>query len=141
MSAYVPVDLEREVLAQFSNHCAYCQTSEALTAVTFEIEHILPRALRGETIIENLCLACPTCNRLKSDRTTARDPVSMQDVPLFHPQRDVWAEHFAWSKGATEIVGLTAIGRATVAALRINRLQLVRVRRMWVLIGEHPPAE
>ena len=43
------------------------------------------------------------------------------------------------SKGATEVVGLTAIGRATIAALRMNRSQLVRVRRMWGMMGEHPP--
>ncbi|MEL6778294.1 MAG: HNH endonuclease, partial [Cyanobacteria bacterium J06597_16] len=29
--------------------------------------------------------------------------------------------------------------RATCAALRMNRPQLVRVRRMWVILGEHPP--
>ena len=69
----------------------------------------------------------------------ACDPVSARDVPLFHPQRDVWAEHFAWTEGATEIVGLTDVGRATVAALRMNRSQLVRVRHMWAIMGEHPP--
>jgi hypothetical protein len=68
-----------------------------------------------------------------------RDPVSARDVPLFHPQRDVWAEHFAWAEGASEITGLTAIGRATVAALRMNRLQLIRMRRMWRKMGEYPP--
>ncbi len=71
----------------------------------------------------------------------ARDPVSARDVPLFHPQRDIWAEHFAWAEDATEIVGLTAVGRATVAALRMNRPQLVRVRRMWGIMGEHPPIQ
>jgi hypothetical protein len=138
VSAYVPVDLQRDVRAQFANCCAYCRTAEELTVVTFEFEHILPRSLGGETVLENLCLACPTCNRSKADHTRARDPVSAQDVPLFHPQCDVWAEHFAWAEGATEIVGLTSIGRATVDALRMNRSQLVRMRRMWGMMGEHP---
>ncbi len=139
MSAYVSVDLQREIRAQFANCCAYCRTAEALTVVTFEFEHIVPKSSSGKTVFENLCLSCPTCNRFKSDRTVARDPVSAQDVPLFHPQHDVWSEHFAWSDGATEIVGLTAIGRATAAALRMNRSQLVRMRRMWAMMGEHPP--
>jgi hypothetical protein len=141
VSAYVPVDLQREIRAQFANRCAYCRTAEALTVVTFEIEQILPRASGGATVLENLCLACPTCNRLKADRTSARDPVSARDVPLFHPQRDDWAEHFAWNEDATEIVGLTATGRATIAALRMNRSPLVRVRRMRSLMGEHPPVD
>jgi len=139
VSAYVPVDLQREVRAQFANCCAYCCTAEELTVVTFEFEHIAPRSSGGETVLDNLCLACPTCNRFKADRTMVRDPVSAQDVPLFHPQRDVWAEHFVWAKGASEIAGLTAIGRATIAALHMNRSQLVRVRRMWAIMGEHPP--
>lgn len=139
MSRYVPVSLQREVRAQFAGCCAYCHTAEALTVVTFEIEHIRPRGLGGETVLENLCLACPTCNRHKADRTTAPDALSDRDVPLFHPQRDVWAEHLTWSEGATLIAGLTAIGRATIALLRMNRPQLVRVRRMWVTMGEHPP--
>jgi len=138
VSAYVPVDLQQEVRAQFANCCAYCRTAEELTVVTFEFEHIVPRSSGGETVLENLCLACPTCNRFKVDRTTAYDPVSERDVPLFHSQSDVWVEHFAWADGATEIVGLTAIGRAIIAALRMNRPQLIRVRRMWRMMGKHP---
>lgn len=139
MSVYVPVDLQREIRAQFANCCAYCRTAEELTVVTFEFEHIAPRSSGGETVLENLCLAFPTCNRFKADRTLVPDPASGRNVPLFHPQRDVWTEHFAWAEGATEIAGLTAIGRATVATLHINRRQLVRIRRMWCIMGEHPP--
>ena len=139
VSRYVPVELQREVRAQFANCCAYCHSAEALTVVTFEIEHILPRSSSGQTVLENLCLACPSCNRYKADRTTAQDPESRNEVSLFHPQRDNWASHFAWSEEATVIVGLTAIGRATIAALHMNRPQLIRVRRMWVAMGEHPP--
>jgi hypothetical protein len=138
VSAYVPVDLQRTVRAQFANCCAYCRTAEELTVVTFEFEHIVPRSSGGATLLENLCLACPTCNRFKADRTAAHDPVSVQDVPLFHPQHDDWAQHFTWAEGDTEIVGLTPVGRATIAALQMNRPQLVRVRRMWRIMGEHP---
>lgn len=139
MSVYIPVDLQREIRAQFGDCCAYCHTAEELTVVTFEFEHIEPRSAGGETVLENLCLACPACNRSKANRTTLHDSVSGQDVPLFHPQRDAWAEHFSWSADASEIVGLTATGRATVAALHMNRSQMVRVRRMWRVLGEHPP--
>ena len=139
MSKYVPVDLQREVRALFEDCCAYCHTAERLTVVTFELEHIVPRASGGETAFENLCLACPTCNRHKADRIMARDELSDREVRLFHPQRDGWPVHFAWVEGATVIAGLTAIGRATIAALRMNRSQLVRIRRMWVAMGEHPP--
>lgn len=107
------------------------QTLSIFDAITF-----------GEVDVmrDNLCLACPTCNCYKAHRQTAPDPSTEQTVALFHPHQQSWTDHFAWSEESTEIVGLTPVGRATIFALRMNRPQLVRVRRMWVRMGEHPPA-
>lgn len=41
---------------------AYCRTPEALTVTTFEFEHIIPLSAGGQTVFDNLCLACP-CNK------------------------------------------------------------------------------
>ena len=139
MSAYVPAALRRLVRERFANRCAYCRTAEHLTATHFEIEHIEPRAAGGETVFANLCLACPMCNRFKSDSSSAVDPLTATSVPLFHPQSQVWTEHFDWSDDATEIIGRSPVGRATVAALRMNRPPMIRVRRMWIAMAEHPP--
>ena len=35
--------------------------------------------------------------------------------------------------------GLTAVGRTTISALKMNRAAMIRVRRMWVAMAEHPP--
>lgn len=139
MSVYIPVDLQRQIRAHFNNCCAYCQTAESLTVTTFEFEHIIPRAANGQTIFANLCLACPSCNRYKASRQAAIDPVSQKETSLFHPQQQVWTEHFAWNENATEIMGLTPVGRVTVSTLKMNRPQLTRVREMWVRLREHPP--
>lgn len=139
MSAYIPVDLQRRIRERFENCCAYCQTAEHLTATTFEIEHIVPRSAGGETSYENLCLACPMCNRYKSDADSAIDPETGHAVRLFHPHRDRWADHFAWSDDATLLTGLSPTGRATLQALKINRSAMIRVRLMWVMMNEHPP--
>ena len=120
MSVYVPVELQRAVRARFSSCCAYCHTAESLSIAIFEFEHILPRSAGGTTDFENLCF-------------------SDHDAPLFHPVRDQWADHFSWSEDASTIVALTATGRATVAALRMNRPVLIRLRRMWAAMAEHPP--
>jgi hypothetical protein len=138
VSAYVPADIRQQVRELFSNCCAYCQTPEDLTVVTFEVEHIVPRSAGGETILHNLCFACPTCNRCKADRTTILDPRTKQEIPLFQPRDDEWSAHFSWNDDATEIIALTDAGLATIAALRMNRPQLVRLRRMWAAMGEHP---
>jgi len=139
MKVYIPVELQRRVREHFVNCCAYCRTAEELTVAIFEFEHIVPRSAGGETTFENLCLACPTCNRFKSNLTLGRDAVTQADVPLFHPQQHQWEEHFSWNEDSTEIIGLTPTGRATIAILRMNRPQIVRVRRMWVVMNEHPP--
>lgn len=139
MSVYVPVALQREVRDHFRNLCAYCRTAEALTVVTFELEHIVPLAVGGETTFKNLCLACPSCNRHKATRQQAPDPETGELTPLFHPHRDRWERHFAWAESGTILSALTPTGRATTAALHMNRAQMIRVRRLWVTLGEHPP--
>jgi hypothetical protein len=140
MSVYIPVVLRQQIRDQFAHCCAYCQTAEQLTVAIFEIEHIMPLVAGGDTVVDNLCLACPTCNRYKATQLTAVDPQTGDSAPLFHPQQQVWTDHFSWNDSHTELVGLTTSGRATIETLRMNRPQLVRVRRMWVKLGEHPPA-
>jgi hypothetical protein len=58
---------------------------------------------------------------------------------LFNPRRDKWTTHFAWTDDATQVLGLTAIGRATVEALQLNRAALINLRRALIKAGEHPP--
>ena len=138
MSDYIPADLRRRVRAHFSQCCAYCRSSEALTVVTFEVEHILPLSLGGPTEFENLGLACPTCNRHKSNRVVGINDEGLESR-LFHPQRDRWLDHFDWSISGIVIVGLTDVGTATINLLRMNRPQLIEVRSLWVIVGKHPP--
>lgn len=140
MSAYIAVHLQKQVREYFDECCAYCKTAEFLTAVTFEFEHIQPISKGGQTVFENLALACPSCNRYKGNRENAIAPSSNDLVALFHPQQQLWQDRFSWNESKTEIIGKTAIAQTTIAALKMNRSSLVRVRTMWVKLGEHPPA-
>jgi hypothetical protein len=90
---------------------------------------------------ENLAFACQGCNNHKYTKTDAIDPVSGEVMPLFHPRRDRWRDHFVWSHDFSRIIGLTAKGRATVETLRLNRPGLVNLRRALFLHGEHPLVE
>jgi hypothetical protein len=147
MSRYVPVSLKAQVRERFANCCGYCQTAERLTAMRFELEHVFPLSLGGKTIFENLCLACWFCNQLKGDRIAFIDPKSGDGlrptlghrVAIFHLQQQVWSEHFGWTQDSSIVVGKTAIGRAAVATLQMNREVLVSMREMWVIFGKHPP--
>src|SRR5262249_4787710 len=105
----------------------------------FHIDHIIPTARGGATVFGNLCLSCPFCNQFKQQRTRARDPQTGRTTRLFNPRRDKWRQHFKWSDDGTQLVGLTASGRATVSALCMNNAISVKARGYWVVSGVHPP--
>ena len=80
----IPVSLRRQIRTIYRHRCAYCQSPEALMGVTFEVDHIIPEAMGGPTVLDNLCLCCPTCNRHKGARTSVVDPQTGDVVALFH---------------------------------------------------------
>lgn len=108
---------------------------------SFSVEHIVPREKGGNTASENLALACQGCNGHKHTKVGGRDPINKENVPLFHPRRQLWRDHFAWDHTGTLILGLTPTGRATVEALKLNREALVNLRRALRMLGNHPPPE
>ncbi len=69
----------------------------------------------------------------------AMDSETDEKVQLFNPRRDEWRKHFVWSADKLQILGLTAIGRATVEALQFNRERILSVRAADVEVGRHPP--
>ena len=106
--------------------------------VPFKVDHITPTSLGEKTELENLALACFHCNRCKSNVVKAIDPETIK-VGLFHTRKDTWSEHFIWSKDGLFIVALTAMGRATLIKLELNRERVIYIRTEDVLIGRHPP--
>ena len=107
---------------------------------SFAVEHITPRKRGGQTVENNLALACQGCNEHKHTKVKTRDPLTGKLAPLFHPRRHQWAEHFTLSADDLEILGITPTGRATVAALQLNRAEVVNLRRVLSAFDEHPPA-
>jgi 5-methylcytosine-specific restriction endonuclease McrA len=134
----IPGKLRRFVRARARFHCEYCKAPLRIL-VSMEVDHVKPRGLEGETNADNLCLACTSCNGSKHDFITAIDPQTEVEVPLYNPRTQQWTEHFRWNNDVTVILGLTAIGRATIVRLRMNRRDLVIARRLWKLAGWSPP--
>ena len=99
---------------------------QAVQGAEFHIDHVIPTAAGGTDGIDNLSLACPSCNLSKNDRTTASDPDTGRAVPLFQPRTQVWADHFAWV--GFRVAGRTPEGRATVDAFRLNSPRRLFVR-------------
>ena len=138
----IPADVDQRVRTAARNRCGYCLSPQHLVMARLEIEHIKPRSKGGSDEESNLWLACPICNRHKANKTTAIDPEAGETVSLFNPRTQSWHEHFLWSQDSLRIIGQTAIGRATVAALRLSDdPDAVEVRSYWVLAGWHPPVD
>jgi hypothetical protein len=139
-TVYIPQLIDRRVREAARNRCGYCLSPQHLVMARLEIEHIIPLARQGSNDESNLWLACPLCNRYKSDKIVAIDPETKTEVPLFNPRTQVWHEHFQWADDGIRIIGLTPIGRATVLALHLSDdPDALEVRRYWVLAGWHPP--
>ena len=103
------------------------------------VDHIIPISAGGETAQENLCYSCVSCNSFKFNFQSGIDPDTQQEAPLYNPRKDQWNEHFRWSEDGSQIVGLTLVGRATVARLRMNQPNIVVARHVWISAGLHPP--
>lgn len=84
-------------------------------------------------------MACFGCNSAKGTHTTAIDPLTYEAVPLYHPRHDRWEAHFQWDVTYTRLVGISAVGRATIALLNLNRNGLVNLRRILHAANAHPP--
>jgi hypothetical protein len=123
------------VSARARHACEYCRAPEIVFNLPFEVEHITPRALGGETTDENLALSCRSCNLYKADHVGAVDELTRQEASLFNPRRDGWDEHFSFVTGTGEIEGLTATGRATVSRLHMNGKVQVEARKQWLRLG------
>lgn len=120
-----------EIRARADGRCEYCRLPEAFSGAAFHIEHIVPRSRGGSHAAGNVALSCPMCNGQKGSRVRAADPRTGRQERLFHPRRDAWTRHFAWSGNRLTIEGRTTIGRATVAALSLNSLARQAFRRIW----------
>jgi hypothetical protein len=125
--------IEQEVRRRAEDRCEYCRLPQAPTKLSFSIDHVRARQHGGEDDLENLALACGFCNRHKGPNIASVDSITGQIVPRFNPRTDRWAEHFRFEDAA--ILGLTPIGRATVAVLSLNSRFQLAIRRALISEG------
>jgi HNH endonuclease len=120
--------MDRDLVRQRAAfRCEYCLLGEGDSPVAHHLEHIIAKQHGGSGDPENLALACQRCNLFKGPNLTGVDPVTERIVPLFHPRRDRWSDHFTEENGIID--GLTAIGRATAKVMAMNDPRRVELRR------------
>ncbi len=125
--ARIPLSLRRGVSARAGEQCEYCLYPQAFSFATFEMEHIIAEKHRGQTVSENLALACQECNGYKGTDLGSIDALTNQFSFFYNPRKQVWNEHFQMEAGV--IIPLTAEGRVTVHILQFNQAHRVEERR------------
>jgi HNH endonuclease len=126
------------VAERAEHRCEYCQAPEAIFNLSFEVEHITPSSRGGSDDPANLALSCRAYNLYKGDRTEGSDDESGAEVPLFNPRVDDWERHFTVDGATGDILGLSVVGRATMAALQMNRPVQLAARLQWKRLGIYP---
>ncbi len=127
------------VFERADHRCEYCLTPVACSVQPFAVEHIMPRIKGGSDDPSNLACSCGGCNGHKYNKTTASDPALLKPALLYNPRKHRWKKHFTWSDDFQRIIGVSAIGRATVETLHLNRPGVIKIRKLLIGSGEHPP--
>ena len=129
--------LQRRVWRRARGCCEYCLMPQEHDDTPFEIDHVIAKKHEGPTAGKNLSLSCFHCNSFKGPNIAGVDRKTHKLTQLFNPRRHSWARHFRW-QGAY-LIGRTAIGRLTIALLKINDPLRVDLRQNLMDEGLFPP--
>jgi hypothetical protein len=134
------VALTRELVRQRANgRCEYCRLHQRFSDLSHHIEHVIARQHGGLDECDNLALACHFCNFRKGPNLSGIDPVTGTLVPLFHPRRDSWTEHFLLDR--TRIESATPLRRATILVLAMNEARRLDLRSAILDSGQSPVSD
>jgi hypothetical protein len=136
MSRYVSENLRAEVENRAKGFCEYCRIAIEDTYFGGEVDHIISLKHRGQTVTENLALACQPCNRNKGSDLGSISETSNQLVRFFNPRSDVWHEPFRVNSNAA-IEPLTEIGEVTVFIFGFNEPERVIERKGLIELGNY----
>ena len=120
------------------HRCEYCHAPELVFNFPFEVEHIIPIYRGGDSSESNFALARRSCNLRKGTRITGTDAEFSRAVRLFNPRQDQWAGHFQVDIASGKVIGITSIGRATIACLEVNSPTQLAARQLWIQLNLFP---
>lgn len=101
------------------DRCEYCHLHQDHSALSHHLEHIRAKQ---------------RCNLHKGTNLTGIDPKTGHLAPIFHPRRDRWSDHFVFE--GVRIIGLSAVGRATIRVLNMNDARRLELRTEVLKRGE-----
>jgi hypothetical protein len=136
MSQYISEKLRKSVEKRAENICEYCLICIDDTYFGGEIDHIISVKHSGETMLDNLALACQPCNRSKGSDIGSILSNKRDFIRFFNPRTDKWSENFQLF-GAT-IQPISDIGKVTTQILGFNEAERIRERFGLIEIEHYP---
>jgi hypothetical protein len=124
-------------MGESKSNCEYCQVPQAFYPSPFQNDHIIARKHGGSDEAENVATACFHCNNHKGPNIAGIDPLTKRLTRLFHPRHDKWDDHFRWA--GLQVLGITDVGRVTVAVLEMNDKSMIAMRMTLMAEGVFPP--
>jgi 5-methylcytosine-specific restriction endonuclease McrA len=128
--------LRQLVIERAKGKCEYCLIHQDVSIYTHEVDHIIALKHGGQTVSENLALACFSCNRHKGSDLATFAPISNEIVPLFNPRRKIWADNFTLEE--VHLLGITPTGRATAFLLKFNAPTRLAYRQVLIAQERYP---
>jgi hypothetical protein len=137
----ITIQRRAKVAGRANHSCEYCLVTEDDAGFPHQVDHIISQKHGGSSALDNLAFACMLCNQRKGTDIACVDPVTGNLVPLFHPRRDQWSEHFRIEREFIEPV--SRVGFLTIRLLQLNSVERQRERAMLQRLGSYPtqPAE
>ena len=137
MSEYISAELRRLIRARAGERCEYCLIHEDDGFLPHEPDHIIAVKHRGKTIEANLAWTCFVCNRAKGSDLASIDDLTGQIVRLYNPRIDSWGDHLELQLDGS-FSARSSIGRVTISLLKLNRPELLEIRKLLTRIGRRP---
>jgi hypothetical protein len=136
MADHISAELRRLVEDRAGHVCEYCLIHADDVYVGLQMDHVISEKHGGATAMENLALACATCNRQKGSDIGSLDRATGQFVRLFNPRTDRWSDHFRLV--GVRIEWKTPVGEATVRVLKLNDSLRIEERETLKQNGKYP---
>ena len=137
MTSHISAELQRIVIERSGNRCDYCLIHWDDAIFGCQVDHIIAEKHLGETVADNLAMACVFCNRFKGSDIGSLAPSTREFTRFFNPRTDRWDVHFKFDQ--FRIVPLTPIGEATVEILQLNHFDRLLERQVLHMDGRFPP--
>jgi hypothetical protein len=123
---------KEQISTDCHNQCVYCAISEMIWGGLdhYHIDHFRPKSKfkHLEHDVTNLYLACPVCNRFKSD-DWKEEPSSLDLICYPDPSDHDYTELFELDKTKYTLEGKYISSKYLLNRLYLNRPQLIHERR------------